>query len=266
MSVTNQCCPICGKEYGLFDKIFQPTMCRACWKSGKRLVPNEQESAPARQEKNLKETGSEKPVYPVTPHTITLPRVWFGLLFVIVSFALILLIPGPDIVEEVRLVEKTLPDGGTTIVQETKDVTPPHPMFPYVATLLFLGWVYWFYCVYGMHKGITKMTAGSYPVPPKEAVGFNLIPIYNLFWVFKWTNTIAEFVNEAAAQKMKKGWAGVFLCAALIYLYLCLITPTRNILGIAVALMITLFVGMNVSRHIRKRVKESKKSESEQNK
>lgn len=27
-------CPVCGKEYGLFEKLTQPTMCRDCFKSG----------------------------------------------------------------------------------------------------------------------------------------------------------------------------------------------------------------------------------------
>lgn len=36
MNSEQQCCPVCGNKYSFFEKMMQPTMCNACWKTHKK--------------------------------------------------------------------------------------------------------------------------------------------------------------------------------------------------------------------------------------
>jgi hypothetical protein len=173
--------------------------------------------------------------------SMTIPKFWVGLLFAVVPFVLILLVPtGP----EYRIVQRLAP--GT---REWVDITPPHPMALPAAIIVILGWAYWLYCIYRLHRVILNPTNGAHPVSPDKAVWFHLIPIYNLFWVFRWTNEMANSVNRLG-QKMAKGWSGAFLCFALLIVYFGLLPPS-GVLGHAIALAIATIVGSNISRHIR---------------
>jgi hypothetical protein len=85
------------------------------------------------------------------------------------------------------------------------------------STLLFsflwlCGITYWLFCVYRIHL-ITKETSRSdYPISPLKAVGFHLIPFFNLYWIFRWPNELARFVNRRLAKPAAAiGWPGFFL-------------------------------------------------------
>lgn len=77
-------------------------------------------------------------------------------------------------------------------------------------------WSYWLFCVYRIHKVLAKVTAGTYPIGPRKAVGFLLIPFFNiLYWNFKWTRQIAFFVNKRSPQvKVGRVWPGTVLFVA----------------------------------------------------
>ncbi|MFH0772324.1 MAG: zinc ribbon domain-containing protein [Candidatus Omnitrophota bacterium] len=79
-------------------------------------------------------------------------------------------------------------------------------------TLWLVSLVYWFMCVYSLHKTILKMTDSHYPIHPARAVGYSFIPIYNLYWIFKWPGEIIRFVNSRDTSKKLKDWLpGFFL-------------------------------------------------------
>lgn len=59
------------------------------------------------------------------------------------------------------------------------------------------GWIYWLFCVHRMHKVIAEATDFYHPVTPGQAVGYHFIPFYNFYWIFKWPNEIADFVNTS---------------------------------------------------------------------
>jgi hypothetical protein len=34
MTSQSPCCPVCGRPYGVMNRVFRPNMCGACWRSG----------------------------------------------------------------------------------------------------------------------------------------------------------------------------------------------------------------------------------------
>ena len=67
------------------------------------------------------------------------------------------------------------------------------PLYLFLANFICL--IYWLVCVYEFHVVLREATAGVYPVKPLRAAWFHLIPIYGLYWVFKWPRELARFVN-----------------------------------------------------------------------
>lgn len=68
------------------------------------------------------------------------------------------------------------------------------PLYLFLAN--FISLVYWLVCVYEYHVILAQATAGAYPIKPLRAAWFHLIPIYGLYWVFKWPRELARFVNS----------------------------------------------------------------------
>ena len=184
-----------------------------------------------------------------TPSVIvSLPHFWVGLLFAVIPFVLILLVPtGPEYkhVEEVHFYHN--PQYG--YIQETKDITPPHPYAPYAAICVMIGWAYWLYCIYRTHRALAKATNGAHPISPGAAVWFHLIPLYNLYWVFKWPNEMAKTVYNYSYQFMRGTLDGVFLLVALVIVYAGLLPPSA-VLAHALALAIAVLVGISASRRV----------------
>lgn len=111
--------------------------------------------------------------------------------------------------------------------------------------LIFLGgWFYWLFCVYRIHKVIAEATNFSHPITPRQAVGYHFLPLYNLYWVFKWPNEIAKFVNDRVpSNKMPRSWAGFFLVVGvLVQGYV------DSALGLAVVFSVGVYLTRKISR------------------
>jgi hypothetical protein len=75
-----------------------------------------------------------------------------------------------------------------------------------------LGSCYWLFCVYRIHKILSQYTGRTYPISPRRAVGFQLIPIFEYIWFFRWTRRMAEFIDsESGKPGMPKVWPGALL-------------------------------------------------------
>jgi hypothetical protein len=103
------------------------------------------------------------------------------------------------------------------------------------------GSVYWLTCIYRMHKVLAEATDSSHPISPARGAFFNLIPFFNLYWVFRWTNQIARFVNRSSKTRMAIGWPGFFLLLG----YLLASVDS------ALFLLVTFGVGTYLNRKIR---------------
>ena len=102
---------------------------------------------------------------------------------------------------------------------------PPPTDFPipnlYLFLLMFVGGVYWLVCVYRYHVVMGHIPGWKHPISPARAVGFHFIPIYNLYWVFKWPQEIARFVNWRFAQPvMKPQMVGLMVFGAFVMRFL----------------------------------------------
>ena len=80
------------------------------------------------------------------------------------------------------------------------------------------GIVYWFLSVHKLHRTLEKATGGSYPISAGKAVGYQFIPFFNIYWMFKWPAEVAEFVNHVNGQKFmgKYRYGGMFLLSSVL--------------------------------------------------
>lgn len=64
-----------------------------------------------------------------------------------------------------------------------------------------LGSIYWFFCIHRFHRILGELSPQvdgepTYPITPKQAVGYHFIPFYNLVWLFKWPRELKDFVER----------------------------------------------------------------------
>jgi hypothetical protein len=73
----------------------------------------------------------------------------------------------------------------------------------------FAGAAYVLYCISAYHIVLAKVEGWSHPITPKRAVRFHFIPIFNLYWNYKWPYEIARFVNwRMQKHRMSSALAG----------------------------------------------------------
>ena|SRR5579864_3210045 len=59
----------------------------------------------------------------------------------------------------------------------------------------FVSTAYVLACISKYHSILSQVEGWSHPISPKRAVRFHFIPIFNLYWDFKWPRELARFVN-----------------------------------------------------------------------
>lgn len=67
---------------------------------------------------------------------------------------------------------------------------------PYVLLISAINLSYWIFCIFRIHRVLVEATDGNYPIRPWKAAGFMFIPFFNIYWLFRWNNQIASFVNS----------------------------------------------------------------------
>lgn len=76
------------------------------------------------------------------------------------------------------------------------------PLYLFLANFICL--VYFLVCVYEFHLVLMQASGGTYTIKPLRAAWFHLIPIYGLYWVFKWPRELARFVNSRLPMPLMK--------------------------------------------------------------
>ncbi len=145
----------------------------------------------------MENSSEESPVGQIPPGQLPhLPQIWIGYLLGIATLA-------------AEFVAVSLhPE-----LAKGEDAIPPLYLF----LAIFVGWVYWLVCVYRYHVVMAHVPGWKHKITPARAAGFHLIPFYNLYWVFKWPQEIARFVNWRLQQPlMKPQTVGLAVFAALI--------------------------------------------------
>jgi hypothetical protein len=66
-----------------------------------------------------------------------------------------------------------------------------------VFMLSVVGTCYWLFCIHRIHTVLDEYTLAAYPISPRRAIGFYLIPVFEYYWVFYWTRAITKFIDTA---------------------------------------------------------------------
>jgi hypothetical protein len=145
-----------------------------------------QDDAANQGSESIRDAESHHGIDGYAPATGGLPRVWVGYLLVVVFFSTefwLGLEAGPNAVRR-------------------------SPGF-LLASWTTLG--YWLHCVYRFHA-VLRAADPYYPTSPWKAVGLHFVPLYNVYWMYKWPRQIAAFVNRRLpARPMSNVAATVFL-------------------------------------------------------
>jgi hypothetical protein len=79
----------------------------------------------------------------------------------------------------------------------------------YAAALTFLGAIvstaYVLSCIARYHQVVCDAEGWAHPISPRKAVRFHFIPVFNLYWDFKWPKEIARFVNWRMQRRRMSG-------------------------------------------------------------
>jgi hypothetical protein len=82
-----------------------------------------------------------------------------------------------------------------------------------------LGWCYWQWCIYRVHKVVAEFTGGEYSISPRKAFGMGLIPFFCWVWSFTWTQKLNDFLKQRSSDTATttKRWPAILLlCASVV--------------------------------------------------
>jgi hypothetical protein len=118
-------------------------------------------------------------------------------------------------------------------------------------------WIYWLSCVHRFHLVLNQMApyvAGqsTYPITPGRAVGYHFLPFYNLYWIFKWPSTLANYLRQDLAVDITTGGA----LGLLLFLGMLLTCLFDGFLGFTVIFLL----GLYISRKLRKAMEEHERT------
>jgi hypothetical protein len=60
-------------------------------------------------------------------------------------------------------------------------------------------------CISSYHHVVNRVEGWSHPISPRRAVRFHFIPLFNLYWDFKWPVEMARFVNWRMQRRRMSG-------------------------------------------------------------
>ena len=145
-------------------------------------------------------------VAPVNVRATQLPAIWFGYVFILVLSAL-------------------------AVFQSISSHWGLNSSSFNASLMVILGivaYIYWLVCLYQLHKVLQKLTDSAYPISSEKAVGFMFIPIYNYYWIFKWTNELINLIHDTTRIKLRKGGMGLLVLIGLLLVSIAysLVTPS----------------------------------------
>jgi hypothetical protein len=126
-----------------------------------------------------------------------LPKIWIGYLLAFLT-----------------LIGETVAVARNPELAKSADINAV-PLEIYLPT--FVAVVYWLVCVHRYHAVLAHVPGWKHPISPARAVWFHFIPIYVVYWVFRWPAAIANFVNQRLqAPVMNKWTVGTMFLASLL--------------------------------------------------
>ena len=90
--------------------------------------------------------------------------------------------------------------------------------------------IYYLYQIAKVHSYLKQFTNSEYPISPARSIWLTVIPFYNIYGIPKWTNTIADFINNNSEEvKMKRNSAAIIMIILFITAFIPL--PFGDVVG-----------------------------------
>lgn len=83
------------------------------------------------------------------------------------------------------------------------DLTPTFRFAPILIGVI--AWIYWLFCVFRFHTILREITRNHYKITEPEAALLHLIPVFNFYWVFKWSSDFSDYLNMRGRVKVVSG-------------------------------------------------------------
>jgi hypothetical protein len=162
-------------------------------------------------------------VCPRTPTSVSpLPKVWIG-------FPLALLVFFFELLEVIFEMERNA--------------------FLWRIVLVLVVFAYWLFCIQRIHTVLAELSCNQYPVTPNKAAAFHLIPIFNLYWIFKWPNELANYINGKGRVQMIGGLGLGFLLLGSFFL----LKRVDSAFGLVCLFSIAMYINQKLSVHVGER-------------
>jgi hypothetical protein len=122
---------------------------------------------------------------------------------------------------------------------------------PFTIVAAIAGWTYWLFCVHRFHRILGQLSPHvggepTYPITPRQAVGYHFIPVYGLFWFFKWTRELKDFIEVHTSVKM----ASAVLLGGLLLLSGLVVRVIDGFIGLTLLFAGTLYISRQLRRAI----------------
>ena len=120
-------------------------------------------------------------------------------------------------------------------------------MVLYLIPISLAGSIYWFFCVYRLHKILAELTRGRYPISPGEAAWKHIIPFYNLYWVFKWPGELSDYLTRRGRVKIISG----AVIGVMLLLGFLIARFFDAAIGLAIIFGLTAFMSAKLRAHVK---------------
>jgi hypothetical protein len=112
-----------------------------------------------------------------------------------------------------------------------------------------VNWAYWLACVQRFHSILNQLShvarAPAYPITPGQAVGYHFMPVYNLYWVFKWPLELSRFLRAHTSVRMVPG--GLLGLAVFLSLIVRLV---EGFIGFSLLFLIAFYISRKIRRAV----------------
>jgi hypothetical protein len=128
-------------------------------------------------------------------------------------------------------------------------------MGPLTLAASLLGSVYWFFCIHRFHKILGQLSPQvdgepTYPITPKQAVGYHFVPFYNLFWLFRWPGQLKDFLEKYFSIRLASA-AGL---GTILLLSMLIMRVVDGFIGLTLLFAVALYISRKLRQAIAERV------------
>jgi hypothetical protein len=117
--------------------------------------------------------------------------------------------------------------------------------------------IFWLFCVASFHSVLCSVSNDQYPISPSKAVLYHFVPIYNLYWLYKWPKVMADAINKTGKVKVLRGDV-----VGLIFLVSLLLRLCDGAIGLAVMFSMGCYLSAKLKSFIRMLGAQDKINES----